>query len=114
MILNEYDVAFAVERVADRDDLPNLRSAAVILARLVEWTNANSDGWAYWRKPSAASKQLQTEVHRRLIARSKKHDRYMVELTDRELKQVLGHVKAFLTRQQVPEADRATILGSHR
>lgn len=112
-ILNEYDVAYAVERVAGRDDLPNLRTAAATLARLVEWTNANSDGWAYWRKPAAASKQLQLEVDRRVLGLAT-WPTYMVDLTDRELKQALGHIKAFLTREKVTDADRHKILGSRR
>lgn len=112
MILNEYDVAFIVERLADEDDKPNLRSAAAILARLIEWTNANSDGWYYWRKPVAASKQLQGLLYDIVLGPNTTFE--MREITDRELKQALGHIKAFLTREKVPEATRLTILGGWR
>jgi hypothetical protein len=56
MWMNESEVEEAAGRYAEH---PVLGPATATLAGLVEWTNANSDGWAYWRKPSNAASKLQ-------------------------------------------------------
>jgi hypothetical protein len=55
--MNEYDVEDALARF-DPDVTPNRVRAAENLARLVEWTNSNSDGWPYWTKPARAAAKV--------------------------------------------------------
>lgn len=54
--MNQWDIANAVDRYADH---PILGPAAQTLTNLAEWTNRNSDGWAYWPKPCRAAAKLQ-------------------------------------------------------
>lgn len=98
MWLNEMDVQEARNR-ALQDDKPNLQHATEVLDRLVEWTNNNSDGWPYWRKPSAASKRLQEAIYPRYFGAWDK--RVEDDITDAELKKAIAPIKAFCTRQGI-------------
>ena len=111
MFMNEYDVAYALERASapTTNDRPNLLKGAAILARLVEWTNQNSDGWPYWAKPSRAANSLQQEVHARTIGRAWYENQD--DIDPEVLKRVLRPVKAFLTRHNVAPDVKAKILG---
>ena len=95
MFLNEYDIDCAAAQ-AERDELPNLAHAVDILTRLVNWTNRNSDGWAYWPKPCRAAKSLQELIYN--------VDRFdPVDLTPEQVKKASSPIKAFLTRQGVQD-----------
>lgn len=100
-ILNESDVESAQILAAHDFHRPNLQMAVLTLARLVEWTNANSDGWPYWRKPAAASKRLQETVSRYYFGR----ERLDADLTARDLKAACTPIRAFLTRQGVAHSE---------
>lgn len=89
--MNEYDVEDALYRFT-RQDTPNLLTAATLLDRLVRWTNSNSDGWAYWPKPSRAAARLQE-----LLQSADRYDPR--DVPDAELRKALSPIKAFLTRQ---------------
>lgn len=91
--MNEWDIDRAYETIAGNPDAPNLSRAVITLATLVEWTNSNSDGWAYWPKPCRAAGKLQA-----LIQGAYDHDD---DVTAAELTAALTPVKAFLTRQGV-------------
>lgn len=99
MTLNDYEVANLVDRLADRDDLPNTRRAAVTLARLVEWTNRNSDGWAYWPKPDRASRKLQEVLQ--IWERNYWAGADLPDLPEADLRRLFAPIKSFLTRQGV-------------
>lgn len=95
--MNEYDVQDAAARYGYSTELPNLRIAARTLVHLMSWTNDNSDGWCYWRKPVNAAAKL--------MALIESVDRYdPADCTAAELKAALTPIKAFLTRQGVPHA----------
>ena len=90
--MNEYDVEDAVRSLTDTDETPNLATGALVLERLVNWTNSNSDGWPYWTKPSNAAAKLQELLQAA--------DRFNPkDCTEAELKKTLTPIKAFLTRQ---------------
>lgn len=94
LFFNEYDVQDAVIRYATDSTTPNLGTAALALQSLVDWTNSNSDGWAYWPKPCRAAKSLQQLLQ--------SADRYNPQdVTAAEVKKALTPVRAFLTRQGV-------------
>lgn len=98
-IMNGWDVTEALEHYDgpqhDTTHLPNYRTAAVILAALVDWTNTHSDGWAYWQKPSNASKRLQA-----ILApwRTRYMDGDNEDLDHDTLVNIVKPIKAFLTR----------------
>lgn len=93
-ILNQYQIDDAQREAAEDFHRPNAQAAVLTLARLVEWTNNNSDGWAYWSKPSNASKKLQSLV-KRAYGYGSDPD---TDLTAREVKDAYATIKGFLTR----------------
>jgi hypothetical protein len=103
-ILNEYEIDDAERLAAEDFHRPNLQRAVLTLARLRDWTNANSDGWAYWRKPHTAATRLQNLVHSRYFGRW--DEQPDTDLTTAELKAAYTPIRAFLTRQGV---DRVTV-----
>ncbi len=53
--MNDYDIDRAAATYADHDILG---PAVETLRNVQEWTDANSDGWAYWPKPARAAAKL--------------------------------------------------------
>lgn len=102
-ILNQYDVEEAQIKAAHDLHRPNLRKAVLTLARLVEWTNSNSDGWPYWSKPSTAATKLQVAIQLFYFTSYEK-TRYD-DLTKVELKALETPIKSFLTRQGVAHSE---------
>lgn len=93
--MNEYDIDY-VATIFNDVDTPNLYSAAVALEQLATWANENSDGWAYWPKPSRAAKRLQEVLQAGQAAYRRGAEQ---DCTPAELRAALTPVKAFLTRQ---------------
>lgn len=56
MWMNEYEIADAAVQFRHSD--PVIEAATLTLVNLVNWTNRNSDGWPYWRKPVVAAIKL--------------------------------------------------------
>ena len=96
MWLNESDIEDAVRR-AVAEDMPNAEEGARRLRNLMDWTNANSDGWPYWRKPANAAKTLMDALYARFFGRFDSAPRE--DMTPEELTAALRPIKAFLTRQ---------------
>lgn len=99
-ILNQFDIETAQINAAHDFHRPNAQEAVLTLARLMEWTNSNSDGWAYWRKPVAAATKLQVIVRDRHY-----YDFEQEDVSARELKAAYTPIKAFLTRQGVAHSE---------
>lgn len=94
--MNEYEVEDAL-RTFDPDVTPNRARAAANLARLVEWTNANSDGWPYWAKPArSAAKVMDLLTGDGTWATKERLE--TEDCTAAELTAALRPVKAMLTR----------------
>lgn len=95
LFMNTYDIEEAQIRYADH---PVLGPATKQLAELERWTDANSDGWAYWPKPCRAAKRLQE-----LIGTTTDYldglDGRRAEITPEAYKAALRPIKAFRTRQ---------------
>jgi len=90
LFMNEYEIENAVMRYALEGDEPVLGAAALTLRNLMDWTNRNSDGWAYWPKPCRAAAKLQGLFPRRWDDESPTVEQY---------KAALRPVKAFRTRK---------------
>lgn len=105
--LNEHEVDEMYDRLdTAHPPVPNLTTAASILDALVAWTNANSDGWPYWNKPSQAAQTLQEMLQDRSYAIRFGQDRDGTALEDLDLSpemlnKALRPIKAFLTRQGI-------------
>ena len=91
LYMNHYEIEEAADLHASD---PVLGPAARTLRNLMDWTNRNSDGWAYWPKPCRAAKALQALLQ--------KHGRWSQEeeeATVEEYKLALRAIRAFRTRQ---------------
>lgn len=93
--MNEWDIARAEDRYAGH---PILGPAVRTLRSLVEWTNSNSDGWAYWPKPCRAAARLMELIERDGTSRYKFDDE-REDVTVAEYRAALRPIKAFRTRQ---------------
>jgi hypothetical protein len=87
--LNQYEI----EDVADRyRNHPVLSKATAFLHSFMHEVNQHSDGWAYWRPPVQAAKQLMTLIH----------DTPRVDpagVTEEAFKKALAPIRAFYTRR---------------
>lgn len=100
-MMNDHEILTAV-RLAPSGT--NLARAADALNRLADWADDNSDGWAYWPKPSRAAANLQELLTERLGGRFIDTGD-IDDLTDAELTAALRPVRSFLTRQGVNPLD---------
>lgn len=105
MFTNEYEIDMYLNRFVQADT-PNLRRGAVVLWRLAQWANDNSDGWAYWKVPTRASAKLQS-----LLYANREGEQ---DVSRELLKARLTPIKAMLTRQGVGPEVKAWILNEGR
>jgi hypothetical protein len=109
--LNEYDLA-RCERNLDPAVVPNRAAVLAIIIRLKDWTNATSDGWAYWLPPRRAAKTAMGLVYGSTNALEDAMAK--ADATDAVTKRALSPVKAFLTRceraDMITPAEREYIL----
>jgi hypothetical protein len=87
LFMNRYEIEDAAAQHAGD---PILGPATATLRNLMEWTDANSDGWAYWPKPCRAAAKLQGLFPRRWDD---------PEPTIEQYRAALRPIKAFRTRQ---------------
>ncbi|AMM44250.1 hypothetical protein BJD78_gp80 [Arthrobacter phage KellEzio] len=82
----------------------NVRKAAAALQRLKDWTNENSDGWAYWKAPLTAANTLMARL---MEAESAwRAGRPVPYMTDDELYQLMGPIQSLLAQHaKKPSAD---------
>jgi hypothetical protein len=93
LFLNEYEVANLRDRFGNHEILG---AGIQTLQNLVDWTNSNSDGWAYWPKPCRAAKALQ-----QLLQDADRDWRSAreVTVTKAQVAAALRPIKSFRTRQ---------------
>lgn len=96
LFMNEYEIDEHVRRFRQAET-PHLLAGAEALNRLREWTNANSDGWAYWKLPINAAKKLIT-----LLRAADRFD--PTDCTEKELRAAFTPIKTFLTKRGVDHA----------
>lgn len=97
--MNDYDLASAIQRF-DAAETMNRLEVARTVARLADWTDRNSDGWAYWPKPARAAAKAMSLIESRTWAENEQQEE--VDATDAEVRAAYAPIKAFLTKQGVP------------
>lgn len=109
--VNEYDVRQARSRFT-RAACPNRLALAIMVDQLADWTNHNSDGWAYWPKPLASAQAAIAHIESRTWAENKAQE--ADDISHREMILAARPVRTFLTRHQsiVTPDDREQILRS--
>ena len=92
--MNEYNIDDAVYRYKGH---PVLGPATRSLRNLKDLVNRNSDGWAYWPKPSRAAKQLMNLIE------GDPRDRYgdREDVTAAQVRKAYVPIKSFLTRNNL-------------
>lgn len=107
MWVNEYEAATLLNN-ARFEEKPYATDGAMILDRLIEWTNTHSDGWPYWQKPARAADRLIVLLYEN----DRKNDGE--DITAADLRKALTPIKAFITKQIAGggsnESDRLWIL----
>lgn len=93
--MNAWDIQRSLDRYQDH---PILGPATRTLSNLAEWTNENSDGWAYWPKPCRAAARLMEIIERDGTSRYI-FDNVRDDVTAAEYAKALRPIKAFRTRQ---------------
>lgn len=96
--MNDWDLQQAARRF-DPHTVPNRARLVEVVDNLREWTNANSDGWAYWPKPCRAAAKAIALIESTSYPEYER--RQHEDATDAETKAALTPIKAFLTRQGV-------------
>jgi len=92
LYMNEYEIGEATRRYWGH---AILGPATQTLAALAEWTNRNSDGWAYWPKPCRAARQLQELIGTR---REYIDDPERADVSADDLARALRPIRSFRTR----------------
>ena len=92
--MNEHDIVSAGVRYADH---PVLGPATRTIANLAVWTNHNSDGWAYWPKPTRAAAKLMNLIEGDGTWQAQQNPDERA--TTDAYKAALRPIKAFRTRQ---------------
>lgn len=98
---NEYD--FGV-KYRNAELFPNRSEGIEVVFRLAEWTNRNSDGWAYWTKPRRAALRLMDL----LDEQDEKHyggGSPPEDVSSADLRKAYTPIRSFLTRHGVDHAE---------
>ncbi len=96
--MNDYDLDSA-ERRYDPREVPNRARLTATVSALRDWTNHNSDGWAYWPKPCRAAARAIELIDSTTNAENDRRE--ATDATAAETAAALRPIKAFLTRQGV-------------
>lgn len=92
--VNEYEIQRWVETF-DPQDTPKLHRAARALRALMEWTNQNSDGWAYWTKAHKPAAKL---IELLADGEDRQREGDDTDAAAADLTRAFTPIKSFLTR----------------
>ena len=100
--MNDYDIEIAQYRYS-QGETPNREKVADAVAKLADWADNNSDGWAYWPKPAKAAEKAMSLLDPRDY---KEYVRFEDEdATDAEITAAFRPIKSFLTRNGVEHSE---------
>jgi len=92
--MNQYDIELLA---SNQHQCPNVQKAVGLLYRLLQYVNANSDGWHSWSPPSKSTQQLQSLLKER--CGNLWYDTHG-KITAQELKKAVTPIKRMATHQQ--------------
>lgn len=92
--MNRWEVEEAVARYLGH---PVLGPATETLRNLMLWTDRNSDGWAYWPKPTRAAERLMELIQP--DGQDWRYDEDRTDATELAYRKALRAIKTFRTRQ---------------
>jgi hypothetical protein len=92
--MNRWDVERAEAQYSEH---PILGPATRTLRNLMHWTDQNSDGWAYWPKPTRAAAKLMEMIERDGTSQYR-FDEDREDVTAAEYAAALRPIKSFRTR----------------
>lgn len=107
MFMNEWDIEDARARFT-RSSTSNRLALAIVVDRLREWADENSDGWAYWPKPLRAAQRAIEHIESRTYAANVAQE--TTDITRAEMLAAVRPIKSFLTRQGVSAERKELIL----
>ena len=107
--MNEFDIHMA-KRQFMCGYTPYRAALVFTVIELRDWTDLNSDGWAYWRKPLQAAQRAISHIESGTYEEDIRRAREDISLE--EFKAAIRPIKSFLTRQNVSDADRKLILSA--
>jgi hypothetical protein len=93
MFMNQAEIEAAAD---NSHECPNVRAGYRFLKLLMEATNRQSDGWAYWPKPSQSAQKLQELLKTAGNPMFPTHG----TITVRQLQSALVPIKAMVTRER--------------
>ena len=96
--MNDYDLDSARRRY-DPAVTPNRAYLVAAVSALMDWTNRNSDGWAYWPKPVRAAARAMELIASTTTAENTRRE--TEDATDAETAAAIRVIRSFLTRQGV-------------
>ena len=96
--MNDYDLDSATRRY-NPAVTPNRAHLTAVVSALRDWTNRNSDGWAYWPKPVRAAERAIELIDSTTNAENDR--RATQDATDAETAAAIRVIRSFLTRQGV-------------
>lgn len=94
--MNDYDLDNAVRRF-DNGSVPNRLAVAVMVARLADWANSHSDGWAYWPKPCRSAARAIALIDSTAYPEYDRREREDITVSERT--KAAAPIKAFMTRE---------------
>jgi hypothetical protein len=95
LYMNEYEIETAVKLLAND---PTGKMAR-FLRDFKDEVNAHSDGWAYWRAPLRAARQLMMLVNSAVSAKRPNRDTVFIDISEKGFTKALAPIKSFYTRR---------------
>ncbi|GAW54778.1 hypothetical protein PD653_2192 [Nocardioides sp. PD653] len=103
--MNEYDLEFARRRFG-RGRTPSRAYLAAVVTQLADWADANSDGWAYWPKPTRAAAGAMSLIDSFTFQENERQE--SVDVSESDVRDAVRPIRTFLEHHG---ADPETVLG---
>ena len=97
MFTNQADIEWMAQQ---HHDCPNVRKGVLLLYRLMQAVNEQSDGWAYWHAPSKSTEKL---VELLQTAGNLTYGTHGT-ITEAELRKAITPIRTMVTRQKKLQA----------
>jgi hypothetical protein len=101
--LNEYDIDMLVDRFEDQTAAPHVVKGVLALDRFRDWTNRNSDGWAYWKLAAKAADKLMDRLEE--AQRQYRRGGLCEDMSPQQLAALLRPVRALMRKHGVEDTD---------